>query len=146
VKKPLELWATCLGTGNLAFPGLFGSLGGLILAVALNHFLSSLTTFVVALVFTIISWSVLARFSPDLFRNDPHRVVIDECCGFFLIGAFLSAWWLVAALLIFRILDNVKPFPARRLERLSNEATAVFADDLAMALYTGLIMVAVIAL
>jgi phosphatidylglycerophosphatase A len=146
VKKALELWSTCLGVGKLPFPGLWGSMCGLVLAVVFAHYFSSLTTFLVALAFTIVSWAVLARFSPELFRHDPHRVVIDECCGFFLVGAFLFGWWLIGAVLLFRVLDNVKPFPARRLEHLRNEAAAVFADDLAMALYTGLIVYAVISL
>ncbi|MCZ6600059.1 MAG: phosphatidylglycerophosphatase A, partial [Acidobacteria bacterium] len=49
-------------------------------------------------------------------------------------------WQTIAAgFLIFRILDVAKPFPARRLERLSG-GTGVVLDDVMVGLYGNLIL------
>ena len=65
--------------------------------------------------------------------DDPSWIVVDELCGQWL--ALLAAggepWRWLAAFLLFRLLDIVKPFPINLLERRLKGATAVLADDLA---------------
>ena len=50
-----------------------------------------------------------------------------------------SILWLVAAFLLFRILDVVKPWPINRLERLPG-GLGIMADDLAAGLVGALIL------
>ena len=68
--------------------------------------------------------------------KDSKRVVVDEFLGQTLAVALLPKdpmlWG--AAFVAFRALDVVKPFPARRLERLRGGA-GVMADDVAAGLY-----------
>ncbi len=74
-----------------------------------------------------------ARRSKD--DTDPKRCVIDEFVGVWATCLFLPAtWgWLLAAFLMFRALDILKPFGIRRLEKLPG-AFGIMADDLAAGL------------
>jgi len=72
-------------------------------------------------------------------RTDPGQVVIDEVMGM-LITLFLNpVGWLgaLAAFLLFRIADVIKPFPADRLESLHG-GVGVMADDGMAAVYANL--------
>lgn len=75
---------------------------------------------------------------------DPGRVVVDEIAGQMIALLFLPpsvpVW--IAAFLVFRVLDILKPFPARRLEDLPG-SSGIMADDLVVGLYTnGLLQLA----
>ena len=79
-------------------------------------------------------WSarVVAKRVDD---EDPSRVVSDEFAGMWAACLFLpKTWvWLLAAFLLFRALDIVKPFGIRRLEKIPG-GFGVVADDLAAGL------------
>jgi phosphatidylglycerophosphatase A len=96
--------------------------------------------------FAIGSWSgsVAER---HFGRTDPGHVVIDEVMGM-LITLFMNpvgAWGLLAAFLLFRIADIIKPFPANRLERLPG-GVGVMADDAMAAVYANLALRAILLL
>jgi len=66
-------------------------------------------------------------------RKDPGHVIIDEVVGqmITLVLTPRAGWkWLLAAYLLFRASDVVKPFPARRLERLRG-GWGIMLDDAA---------------
>jgi phosphatidylglycerophosphatase A len=71
-------------------------------------------------------------------RSDPGPVVIDEVVGqmitFF---GWPDAPWrdLLAGFLLFRIFDVLKPFPARRAERVSG-GWGIMLDDLVAGVYS----------
>jgi phosphatidylglycerophosphatase A len=71
-------------------------------------------------------------------RRDPRYVVIDEVVGQML--TFLPrpdrSWkWLLAGFLLFRAFDILKPFPARRAERLAG-GWGIMMDDVAAGVYS----------
>lgn len=72
-------------------------------------------------------------------RKDPGQVVIDETIGLLVATVAVPASWinLVAAFLLFRVMDIVKPWPARRLERLPG-AWGIIVDDMVAGLYANL--------
>ena len=82
-------------------------------------------------------------------RHDPRAVVIDEVAGQWLcvlvIGAFVGpegAGSVLAVLLgfiAFRILDVIKPWPIRRLERLPG-GLGLMVDDLAAGIAAGCVV------
>ena len=76
--------------------------------------------------------------------TDPKRCVIDEFVGVWATCLFLpTTWaWLLAAFLMFRALDILKPFGIRRLEKLPG-AFGIMADDLAAGLVGACILNAV---
>ena len=84
---------------------------------------------------------------------DPGPVVLDEVAGQWLALAVVALLRsrppdpteLVAAFLLFRLLDVVKPWPIRKLERLPG-GWGIVADDLAAAFAAGLLVFGVLAL
>ena len=67
---------------------------------------------------------------------DPGKAVWDEYVGMWVTCLFLPKdWlWLGAAFFTFRALDVLKPWPARRLERLHG-GLGIMADDLMAGIY-----------
>lgn len=63
--------------------------------------------------------------------NDPRRAVIDEYAGMWVTCLFVKQTipWVVAAFLMFRVLDIVKPWPIRNFEKLPG-GLGIVADDL----------------
>jgi phosphatidylglycerophosphatase A len=70
-------------------------------------------------------------------KVDPGQVVIDEVVGQ-MVTLLLQpdgTWkWLLGGFLLFRFLDVLKPYPARRLEHVSG-GWGIMLDDVAAGLY-----------
>ncbi len=140
-------WAFAVGTffgaGRLKpGPGTWGSVAALLLWAAASWafhaageamVLILLGGIALALIFGIPASTIVARESG---REDPGFVVIDEVIGQWvaLIGCPFD--WLhgLLALVLFRIIDILKPPPARQLEQLPAGWGIVF-DDVAAGLY-----------
>lgn len=78
-----------------------------------------------------------ATFQPgDAHTPDPSIVVIDEIVGMWISLLLLptTVAAVLCAFVIFRLLDIVKPFPARRLERLPN-GWGIMLDDVVAGVY-----------
>ena len=76
-------------------------------------------------------------------RVDPGEVVIDEIVGqiiTFLATPKVSWIWLLAGFFLFRAFDIVKPFPARRAERLPG-GWGIMLDDVIAGLYALIVLV-----
>jgi phosphatidylglycerophosphatase A len=86
-------------------------------------------------------------------HSDPGPVVLDEVAGQWLALAVVALFRsrppdqrdLVAAFLLFRLLDVAKPWPIRKLEQLPG-GWGIVADDLAAALAAGLLVLGVLTL
>jgi len=73
-----------------------------------------------------------SRAERVLGRTDPGCVVVDELLGMWIALApfnYLRWWQILAALLLFRLLDITKPWPIRRLEKGLPGGLGVMADD-----------------
>ncbi len=72
---------------------------------------------------------------------DPGRAVWDEFVGMWLTCLLLppTLLWLGAAFVCFRIFDVLKPWPARRLERLPG-GWGIMADDIAAGIYGAVLL------
>ncbi len=75
------------------------------------------------------------------YGKDASRIVIDEFAGYIISIAFLpkTALVYVAAFVLFRVLDILKPFPARRAESLRG-GLGVVMDDVVAGLYTNVLL------
>jgi phosphatidylglycerophosphatase A len=73
--------------------------------------------------------------------KDPGYVVIDEVAGFFVTVCFLPQSVLlgIVGFFVFRILDIVKPSPARQAERLPG-GWGIVMDDVFAGIYGNLIL------
>ena len=75
---------------------------------------------------------------------DPKRVVIDEWVGVWVTVLFLpTTWaWLLAGFFLFRVLDILKPFGIRKLERFHG-GVGVMLDDVGAGVFGAVILNAI---
>jgi phosphatidylglycerophosphatase A len=146
-RTPKTLWAwavaTFFGAGLLKpAPGTWGSVAALLLWAAfamgahpprLTLLLALIAGIVLSVAIGIPAATIAARESG---RKDPGFVVIDEVAGQWIALQGCPADWKHAliALVLFRLFDITKPFPARQLESLPDGWGIVF-DDVAAGLY-----------
>jgi phosphatidylglycerophosphatase A len=143
---PALLVASVGGIGYVPFaPGTFGAAAGLVLWMVLPGApLVQMLTIVIVFLAGAWSGSVAER---HFGRTDPGQVVIDEVVGM-LITLFMNpVGWrgALAAFLLFRLFDVIKPFPANRLERLPG-GIGVMADDAMAGAYANLALRALAAI
>lgn len=143
--KTLWAWtvATFFGAGlGKPGPGTWGSVAAVLLWAAFAWGLHpSPGALMVALIAGIVlsialgvpAATIAARESA---RHDPGFVVIDEVAGQWiaLLGAPPDWRHALISLVLFRLFDVTKPFPARQLERLP-EGWGIVFDDVAAGLY-----------
>jgi len=137
---PAPLWAwlvaTFLGAGNLRpGPGTWGSLAALALWSGGARLLpepwrvfAALAVVALTLAFGIPAASLMAR---EKGEEDPSCVVIDEVAGQTLAFVAVPLHWnsLLAAFILFRAFDILKPPPIRQLERIPGGA-GIMLDDI----------------
>ena len=77
--------------------------------------------------------------------TDPGPGVIDEVVGMLITLYLLPVTWTVvfAGFLIFRVLDVIKPYPARRFESFHG-GMGMMADDVMSAIYANLALRALV--
>lgn len=122
-------------------PGTAGSLAGLglffLLRAAERPWLEPVA---VLALFAVGAWAgnIAERYFGGV---DPQPVVIDEVLGMLVTLMFVPVGWIgaVTGFVVFRVLDVVKPWPARRLESLHGGA-GVMADDAMAGVYGNAVM------
>ena len=124
-------------------PGTAGAVVATVLWLLLSTILSPLmlvlTTLVLIVVFTALGTWATARLQP-FWGDDPSRVVVDEMVGVWVPLLLATGWQqALAALLLFRFFDIVKPLGIRSLDRRKG-AFWVMADDLAAGVYSALVL------
>ena len=134
--------ATCAHVGYAPVaPGTFGSVLGLAIYYLLRRQHSiTVELGALAIVFLVGLWS--ATEAEHHFGGiDPGPVVIDEVIGMLITLAFhpVSVLGAIAGFFIFRVLDIVKPWPARRLELLPG-GFGVVLDDVMAGIYSNLLL------
>ncbi|MFZ3262747.1 MAG: phosphatidylglycerophosphatase A [Terriglobales bacterium] len=99
------------------------------------------STVVAAAIITFIGIPAATRVARASGVKDPQFVVIDEVAGQLVALIAVPLAWksFLAGLILFRVFDILKPFPIRRLERLS-EGTGIVVDDLGAGLYALVVM------
>jgi phosphatidylglycerophosphatase A len=135
------LLATAGGAGHFPFaPGTVGSTIGLAIYLLTSSW--PITWQGAILVAVILSGIWAAGVAARHFgREDPGQVIIDEVAGqlltLFATGAGVRS--ALAGFLIFRILDILKPWPARDFERMPG-GLGIMADDLMAGAYGNLLI------
>ena len=73
--------------------------------------------------------------------KDDSTIVIDEIAGFLVAMYLIPFSWgnVVAGFFLFRAFDIVKPWPLRRLERVSG-GLGVMLDDIGAGIYTNIVL------
>ncbi len=136
---PATVIATGLGSGYAPFaPGTAGSAVGLALWWPITM-LPLWAQAALVLVVSLVGIAAGGHVARHVGLEDPGIVVIDEVCGMWLtlLALPLTPWTAAIGFLLFRVLDVVKPFPARRFETFHG-GWGIMADDLMVGIYGNL--------
>jgi phosphatidylglycerophosphatase A len=142
----LNRWACILATGLgcgyvPVAPGTVGSLVGVLFYLVFN----SLSSFWVNVFFLVCLFAMgvyVSGMAEEIFQEtDAKAIVIDEIHGMFLTLLLLpEPSYMVAAFVLFRGFDILKPFPARLVEQKMRGGFAIMMDDVVAAGYAILIL------
>ena len=139
LKKIAYTIATGFGSGYFPLiPGTAGSFIALMIFVLIP--LDNVSWLIICLiVFFTGVWA--AKIVEKEHGKDPGLVVIDEFVGQWISLLFLPRIFLVfiAAFIIFRILDILKPFPANDSQKLAH-GWGIMIDDVIAGIYTNVII------
>jgi len=143
LKHPPTLLATWFGAGLLpTAPGTWGALAALPCGALLKYFVS-LPVFIAAtgFVFLVGIWAC-EKYIEHLEIDDPASAVIDEVAAQWLVLWFvpLNVWAYLAAFVLFRGFDIMKPWPVSWLDRKLKGGFGTMIDDVVAALYALIIL------
>ncbi len=118
---------------------------GTLLAVPFVFLLPS--DFILYLVFLLAFWVFSVwicsqtKLKGTYQGHDNPRIVLDEVAGYFTAILFLPRTWpyLLAAFILFRTFDTLKPWPVNQFDHLPNAFGVVF-DDVAAGLLANILI------
>lgn len=140
--SPSGFLAFGFGSGLSPFaPGTMGTL----VAIPFIFPLRALDTpvfWVVLVLLFLLGVQLCGSVSRKLGVHDHGGIVWDEMVGYWLSAAFVPLqWpWLLAAFLLFRFFDILKPWPIRQLDKKVSGGFGIMIDDVVAALFTVLIL------
>ena len=125
-------------------PGTFGTLVGLPFYFALAGLPLPAYLFGCLLLFAFGCW-VCGRSAHLLSVHDHGGIVFDEIVGFCVTAVPLIIWpvsplWLIAAFVLFRFFDIVKPWPIRWLDAKVHGGFGIMVDDLIAGVFAAAVL------
>ena len=139
--KALKYLATLGFVGYLPIaPGTFGTFAA---AIVFGLLKPSLPVHILLLVIIIIAGTLAAHQAEKVIgEKDSTHIVIDEFAGFALSVLFIpqNIIYYIAAFILFRFFDILKPPPIRNIERTFPGGWGVMADDLMAGIYTNIVL------
>lgn len=137
LRDPVHLFALGFGTGlSPRAPGTFGTLVALPAAWLMLEWPLGSRIAVVAALFAVGIW-ICGESARRLQTHDHPGIVFDEIVGLLATALVLPGdpWWLLAAFVLFRLFDIVKPWPIRDLDHRLTGGFGIMLDDLMAAVY-----------
>lgn len=134
-----RLVATGLGSGySPVAPGTAGSAVGLVLYWPLARLEPAWAVLAIVVLF-LVGVAAATSVARHAGLHDPGIVVVDEVVGMWITLVFLpfTPFTAVLGFLLFRVMDIVKPPPARAFERLPG-GWGILADDVMAGIYANL--------
>ena len=135
-----KLIATVFFVGLIPFaPGTFGTLAGMIFIWAAKP---SIAWQLIILIATLLIGIRVSGIAEKAFgQKDCGHIVIDEFVGYLCSIIFLplTPAYMIAAFLLFRFFDILKPPPIRMIEKIGGGAGIMF-DDVAAGIITNMIL------
>jgi phosphatidylglycerophosphatase A len=141
IQRLATLLATGFGSGySPVVPGTAGSFVGLLLYWPIARLAPPVQAALVVSLSLAGIWSA-ARVARAVRDEDPGIVVVDEFAGMWVSLLFLplTPFTAAAGFVLFRVLDVIKPFPAKQFERLPG-GLGIVADDLMAGVYANLLL------
>ena len=125
-------------------PGTAGSAVGIVIYL-LTRGWSAQSQIILLLAITLVGVWAAGVAERTFQKQDPGPVVIDEVAGQLMTLLLTGVGWkgAIAGFFIFRVLDILKPPPARQLEQLHG-GLGIMADDMMAGVYGLLVMMALV--
>ena len=143
-QRPLRFLAFGFGSGLAPFaPGTFGTLAALPLAFVL--ILAGVDGWLLALLCAVLfvgGIRICACAEKESGVSDHGGIVWDEIVAMMFVLAFVPfkwAWWL-AAFVLFRLFDALKPLPVGWFDKNLHGGLGIMADDMAAAVMTLIVL------
>jgi len=137
----IRLYVTFFFLGNSPVaPGTAGTLGAILL-----FFFLTFVSFPIYIVFLLIltAFSIfMSSLAVKIYNSkDPGQIVIDEVCGYLFTMVLIPFSWgyVITGFLLFRILDILKPYPIRNIEKL-RDGYGIVLDDVLAGIYANILM------
>ena len=143
---PANLVATGFGIGRLPWaPGTWGSLAALPLAWVMWSRFGTAGVGVAAIAALAAGWWAADVYIRATGAEDPPEIVIDEIGGQLLTLSVVPADVVLyaAGLVLFRLADIFKPWPARWADKRLKGGLGVMADDFLASLYSAIALLLV---
>ena len=147
IKKFNLFFLTLFKIGKIKYaPGTFASLATCLIFLILISILNLSVIFLITLI--VFAYSFIAiNNSYDKFKeDDPQEIVIDEFVGQILPLLFIPIYetlflipkfyYCIAAFIIFRIFDILKPFPINYVDNNVQGPLGIMLDDIIAGVYT----------
>ena len=141
MKRVAWILATGFGCGRVPLaPGTAGTLGALPLYFVLRPH-GPLVVLGAAAVLAVVGVWASNHVIAETGQTDPQIVVIDEVAGVLVTLSVSAPTWtsVVLGVALFRIFDQWKPWPARRLESLHG-GLGVVMDDVAAGVWAAAVL------
>jgi phosphatidylglycerophosphatase A len=138
---PANLVATGFGIGRLPWaPGTWGSLAALPLAWVIWNEFGGAGVAVAAIAVLAVGWWAADIYIRATGAEDPPEIVIDEIGGQLLTLSVVpgDVMLYAAGLVLFRLADIFKPWPASWAEKRLKGGLGAMADDVFASLYATL--------
>lgn len=137
----LTLIATIGFLGHFPFaPGTIGSLFALVLFLLTD--VSAYAHFSIIVLGALLGIHASTAAEKTLQEKDSKKIIIDEFIGFYVSVFCLpkTLGFAIAAFLLFRFFDILKPLFISKLERTLSGGTGIMADDILAGIYTNMIL------
>jgi phosphatidylglycerophosphatase A len=133
------LFATGFGSGYSPFaPGTAGSAVGLFFVWGMS-FLDTPGQIIATVAVSLLAMAAADIVAKSMGLKDPGLIVADEIAGMMVTMIAVPLTWksLLIGFILFRVMDVVKPPPARQFERFKG-GVGIVADDLMAGVYANL--------
>jgi phosphatidylglycerophosphatase A len=119
-------------------PGTAGTVVGVLLYLLVKG-LGTAWYLAAAMAVIIIGVWTAGRAEILLGKKDAQSIVIDEIAGYLVSMVLVPSGWMyvVAAFILFRVFDVIKPWPLKRLQDLHG-GLGVMLDDIGAGVYTNI--------
>jgi phosphatidylglycerophosphatase A len=140
--SPAGFLAFGFGSGLSPFaPGTMGTLVAVPFAFVLKG-LDGVGFWITLLLLFLAGVKLCTHVSRKIGAHDHGGIVWDEMVGYWLAVAFVPLqWhWLLAAFVLFRFFDIVKPWPISQIDKKVSGGFGIMIDDVVAAVFTMIIL------
>lgn len=152
IKEFNLLFLTLFKVGNIKYaPGTFASLMACIVFFLLINVLNFTILFFLTLIIFFYSFIAINNSYEKFNTDDPQEIVIDEFVGQMLpllsipiyetLHLMPKFYYCLAAFLLFRIFDILKPFPINYVDNNIQGAAGIMLDDVIAGIFSTIVLI-----